>query len=290
MGHHSAFAGALAGAALIAAGAVYLRRWMVVRRDRPGDGSAKRLVLFLSGLIVLWIASCSPLAMLDEALLTAHMVQHLLIMLAAAPLLLMGLPGAMRPGVPGGTGAGPGSFWPGVGRMVTHPAVCWLAATLTVLAWHVPAIFAVARGSGAWHLFEHASFLAAGILFWWPVIGPRPLAPVWPQWSMPLYLFFATLPCDALSAFLAFSGRVLYSNYLTAPRRFPLSPLQDQECAGALMWTAVTFAYLAPAAAITVRLLSAPPAQGAAAPVYTPAASLSGSRGAPSSKLENTER
>lgn len=222
-----------------------------------------RLILFLSGVAVVWTVSCSPLAMLDHELLTAHMVQHLLLMLAAAPVLLKGLPGAMRSGGAGGTGEREGLPRSMAGRVVTHPAVCWLAGTLTVLVWHVPAIFAAARGSEAWHVFEHASFLGAGMMFWWPVIGPGARAPVWPEWSMPLYLFFATLPCDALSAFLAFSGRVLYPEYLAAAGRFPMSPMQDQECAGALMWTAVTFVYLAPAAVITVRLLSAPAVRSA---------------------------
>jgi cytochrome c oxidase assembly factor CtaG len=71
-----------------------------------------------------------------------------------------------------------------------------------------------------------------------------------------LYLFAATLPCDVLSAFLAFSDRVVYPAYLSAPRHFGLSVLQDQECAGALMWLCVTFAYVIPAAVITTRILS----------------------------------
>jgi putative membrane protein len=71
-----------------------------------------------------------------------------------------------------------------------------------------------------------------------------------------LYLFLATLPCDALSAFLAFCDRVVYSSYLTAPRLFNISPLQDQQCAGALMWTCATFIYLIPAVVVTIQILS----------------------------------
>jgi cytochrome c oxidase assembly factor CtaG len=101
-----------------------------------------------------------------------------------------------------------------------------------------------------WHGVEHASFFVAGLLFWWPVIQ------VWQSWSVPLYLFLATLPCDALSAFLTFCGRVVYPHYLNAPRVFDISPLADQESAGALMWVWVTFAYLIPAAVVTVQMLS----------------------------------
>ena len=87
------------------------------------------------------------------------------------------------------------------------------------------------------------------------------MIPSWPSvsepgWSTVLYLFLATLPCDALSAFLAFCGRVVYPAYQAVPRRFVITTLQDQECAGALMWVAVTFAYLIPAVIITIRLLS----------------------------------
>jgi cytochrome c oxidase assembly factor CtaG len=73
---------------------------------------------------------------------------------------------------------------------------------------------------------------------------------------MALYLFLATLPCDILSAFLVFCNRLVYPFYLSAPQLFAMSPLQDQECAGALMWVWATFAYVIPAVAITVRILS----------------------------------
>ena len=76
-------------------------------------------------------------------------------------------------------------------------------------------------------------------------------------WSVPVYLFLATLPCDALSAFLAFCGHVVYRPYLSARAgMFGLSALADQELAGALMWVAVTFFYLIPALVVAARLLS----------------------------------
>jgi len=71
-----------------------------------------------------------------------------------------------------------------------------------------------------------------------------------------LYLFFATLPCDALSGFLVFCDRVVYSSYLSAPRLFGISALQDQECAAALMWTCVTIIFLVPAVIVTLDILS----------------------------------
>jgi cytochrome c oxidase assembly factor CtaG len=76
------------------------------------------------------------------------------------------------------------------------------------------------------------------------------------QWLTPLYLFLATLPCDALSAFLTFCGRVVYHHYLHVQRSFNISALQDQQYAGALMWVSVTFIYLIPAVVITIQILS----------------------------------
>jgi len=211
-----------------------------------------KLLIMALGVAALWITVASPLAHLDHHLLTAHMVQHLLLMVVAAPLILLGArPIILRHGL-----WRPPVLVERLGIIFTHPAFCWLAGTLTVLVWHVPAVFELALRSHSWHAFEHASFFAAGILFWWPVIQPWPSVANSPRWSVPLYLFFATLPCDALSAFLAFCGHVVYQPYLSGGGHFRLSPLEDQALAGALMWVAVTFAYLIPALVVTAKLLS----------------------------------
>jgi cytochrome c oxidase assembly factor CtaG len=217
----------------------------------------------MGGLISLWIAVGSPLATLDDDLLSIHMVQHILLMTVAAPLILLGAPALpFLHGLPQSLVGGPlGQLlrWPPVqrlGRVLTQPAFCWLAAMGALVGWHVPVVFELAMKSTGWHVVEHGSFFATGLLFWWPVVQPWPSVAKWPRWRIPLYLFFATLPCDVLSAFLAFCDRVVYSSYLVEPRRFAISPLQDQECAGALMWTCATFVYLIPAVIITIQLLS----------------------------------
>jgi putative membrane protein len=198
-----------------------------------------RLTAFMGGLLSLWIAVGSPLADMDHHLLTAHMAQHLILMTITAPLVLLGAPAITLPQ-----------------KHRAHPVFCWLAATGVVIGWHVPVLFELGMRSKGWHEFEQATFLAAGLLFWWPVIQPWASLARMPRWSVPLYLFLATLPCDALSAFLTFCGRVVYPHYLSAARVFDLSPLADQELAGALMWVWVTFVYLAPAAVITIQMLS----------------------------------
>jgi cytochrome c oxidase assembly factor CtaG len=249
--------------ALLALTVVYSRGWYRLRRDLPKLIPIWRLIAFAGGIVSLWLAVESPLAHLDEHLLTAHMVQHLLLMIVAAPLILLAAPSiTMLHGLPQRfvrDVLGPFMRWRPVHRLggvCTHPVFCLLAASITVIVWHVPSAFELALRSHSWHEIEHASFFGAGLLFWWPVIQPWPSVAESPRWSIPLYLFLATLPCDALSAFLAFNDRVVYRPYLTAHGEFNLSPLQDQALAGALMWVTVTFAYLIPALVVTIQLLS----------------------------------
>jgi cytochrome c oxidase assembly factor CtaG len=184
-------------------------------------------------------------------------------MTVAAPLILLGapvivlwhaIPKRFTPCVPGPFLQSP--LVQRVGAIVTHPVLCWLSSTAVVIGWHVPQLFELGMRSAAWHNIEHFSFLLAGLLFWWPVVRPWPSLERWPRWQIPLYLFLATLPCDALSAFLAFCNRVVYAHYQVADPFFDLTPLGDQQCAGALMWVCVTFAYLTPAVVVTLQLLS----------------------------------
>ena len=248
---------------LIAVEIVYLRGWYRLRNAVPHLLSVWRLAAFSCGLLALWGVVASPLAAMDHHLLTAHMAQHLILMTVSAPLSLLGAPvvvllnGLAKPF--GRLVSGPLSRCSPVktfGYLVTHPLFCWFAGAATVIAWHIPPLFELGMSSAGWHEVEYACFFAAGILFWWPVVQPWPSLATWSTWGVPLYLFLATLPCDALSAFLTFCGRVVYPHYLSMHRVFNISPLGDQECAGALMWVWVTFVYLAPAVVVTIQTLS----------------------------------
>ena len=179
--------------ALMVVALVYLRGWYQLRRALPNVLSVWRLASFMSGAFSLWVAVGSPLAVLDHQLLTVHMVQHLLLMTVAAPLILMGapaitllhsLPQHFVRGV-----LGPFLRWPqvhAVGRIVAHPVFCWLAATAAVIGWHVPALFAFGMQSEGWHEIEQMCFFAAGILFWWPVVQPWPSLARWPGGRFPV--------------------------------------------------------------------------------------------------------
>jgi cytochrome c oxidase assembly factor CtaG len=232
---------------------VYLRGWL--HTTLP----AWRAASFFLGLFFIWLAAASPIASFDGRMLTAHMIQHLLLMTFAPPLIWLGEPvRALLRDLPRQVVV-PAYRWSlarQLSGILAQPAFCWLSAAAALVAWHVPALFRLGMHSHAWHLVEHASFLATGLLFWWPVVQPWPSVPQWPRWSMLLYLFLATLPCDVLSGLLVFSDRIAYPMYFSRPQQFGLSVLEDQQCAGALMWTCVTLVFLVAGTILSVQLLS----------------------------------
>jgi cytochrome c oxidase assembly factor CtaG len=255
-------------ALLCLAALLYARGWNRLRIVAKRQFPVWRLAAFFAGVATVWAAIGSPLEALDDVSLTVHMVQHLLLAAVAPPLLLLGAPELpLLRGLPQSLARGVVSpflrlpFIRRFGHLVSNPAICWLVATLALIGWHIPAVFELALRWDWLHKLEHASFLGGGLMFWWPVVRPWPSTPRWPEWAIPLYLFAATLPCDALSGFLAFCDRVVYPSYISAPRVLALSPLEDQECAAALMWVAITIIFLVPAVLVTIRILSPVSAQ-----------------------------
>ena len=249
--------------AVVLAGFLYLRGWLHLHSACVNAIPPWRAGSFFLGLFLIWVAVGSPLAAFDEELLTVHMVQHLLLMTVAPPLILLGAPVMpLLHGLPRRflqSLVGPSFRSPamqGIGRVFSQPAFCWLAAAAALVVWHVPALFRLGMQSPMWHLIEHASFLVTGLLFWWPVVQPWPSVPRWPRWTMLLYLFLATLPCDVLSGLLVFSDRVAYPMYLCMPQQSGLSALEDQQCAAALMWTCVTVVFLVAGTILSMQLLS----------------------------------
>jgi len=247
---------------LILASLFYLRGWRRTFSFSMGVTPVWRAVSFLLGMFLIWLALGSPLSTYDHDLLTAHMIQHLLLMTFAPALILLGEPVlAVWHGLPRVARDALGRLFQSrwmqrLAHALSRLTLCWTVSAFTLVAWHIPSVFTAALHSSALHAFEQASFFGAGFLFWWPVIEPWPSSKASSRWPILLYLFLATLPCDILSGFLVFSERIAYPVYFSAPRHFGLSGLADQECAGALMWTVVTVVYLVPAAIITTRLLS----------------------------------
>ncbi|MGA7398586.1 MAG: cytochrome c oxidase assembly protein [Candidatus Sulfotelmatobacter sp.] len=241
----------------------YLRGWLCLRNAFPRLIAGWRLAAFIGGLLLVWATTASRLGTLDHQSLTVHMMKHLLLMTVAGPLILAGAPVFLL------VSGFPKLFiksdpllvnWSArwLERAPTHLVSCWLAGTVAVIGWHLPIAFQLGMRSHWVHTVEDVCFLLAGLLFWCPIVHPSPSTARSPRWSVALYLFLATLPCDVLSAFLVFCNRLVYPYYRSTTPLFILSPIQDQESAGALMWVWITFAYLIPAVVITTQILSPP--------------------------------
>src|SRR5260370_33369426 len=148
---------------------VYCHGWLRIQGALPTLLPFWRLAGFVSGLFSLWIALGSPLAALDHQLLTVHMMRHLLLMTAGAPLVLLGAPSLpLQCGLPNylmGRGLLFGSRMPPfLGCFLNNSAFCWLAGSATLIAWHIPILFDLAISSHTWHIVEDTSFLSACLL------------------------------------------------------------------------------------------------------------------------------
>jgi cytochrome c oxidase assembly factor CtaG len=249
---------------LVCAGIVYVRGWLRLRSILPQQFSTERLLCFLGGLVLLFVALASPLDAFSSLLLTAHMIQHLLLMMVVPPLLLLGQP--MLPilrGLPRvftKEGLGPFLRWPAlqkIGGFLVAPVFAWFAYNLSVVGWHVPPLYELALHSPSWHGVEHAIFFWTAILFWWPVIQPWPSHSRWARWSVIPYLLTADIINTAISATFVFADKVLYATYALAPLG-GISPQSDQSAAGVIMWVPGSLFYLVPAVVIAMRYLSGP--------------------------------
>ncbi len=258
--------------AIVLTAFVYLRGWWLLRRAGSPDVPPWRAVTFLTGLFSLWVALASPMDVFNGFVLTAHMLQHMLLMMVAPPLILLGAP--LVPLVRGlpifaaREFAGPFLNWSlakRVGSALTHPVVALILMGVAMFAWHTPPLYELALRSSSWHQAEHACFFVTSFIFWWPVVQPWPSRAQWPRWAMVPYLLVADVQNTILSAILTFSDRVLYPSYSAVARLFGLSALEDQAAAGAIMWVVGSLAFVVPAVIIAVQCLSKTPARPEAA-------------------------
>jgi cytochrome c oxidase assembly factor CtaG len=252
----------LVAALLITAG-VYWRGWRALHRREPCRWHSGQLAAFVGGLAAIYLALASPIEPLADLLLAVHMVQHLLLMMVAPPLLWLGQPlFPILRGLPRPIRA----VW--VVPLLAAPALRRLFGCLTqpftslflfvgiTWLWHVPPVYDLALRSGSWHYLEHLCFLGTALLFWYAVVRPYPTRTRWSLWLLVPVLFLADLSNTALCALLTFSDRVLYPYYTEVPRLGGLSALEDQSAAGVLMWVPGSLVFLLPLFGIGLRLLS----------------------------------
>lgn len=222
--------------------------WRSAGRGR-GIG-ARQIWAFTAGLFTLVVALVSPLDAMGDMLFSAHMVQHLLLILVAAPLLILGKPTlpAMW-SLPASTRRGAGRWWRhatatrAVVRTVTNPGVAWTLHIGDLLFWHIPAPYGWTLESESIHALEHASFVGTAILFWWAVLQPtgrRRLS----YGASVLYVSAAGAVMGALGAILTFAPSPWYTGYLTTTAAWNLTPLQDQQLGGLIMWIPASVVYL----------------------------------------------
>jgi cytochrome c oxidase assembly factor CtaG len=126
---------------------------------------------------------------------------------------------------------------------------------LTYVGWHIPKAYEFALSSEGWHSFEHLCFVLTSVLFWWPILLPRPAQRSFNTWMLIPYLLTSDLVNTGLSAFLCFSGRLLYPSYGLVERPFGIDALRDQIAAGAFMWVFGSLVFLVPAIFLIVRIL-----------------------------------
>jgi putative membrane protein len=245
--------------ALVAAGLVYIRGWLALRRSRPETLPVWRLLSFLAGVF----AISSPLDTYSETLLFMHMAQHFVLMSVAPPLIVLGCPFVpMLRGLPRSivrSVAGPlfrSSLAHRVQELFSQLPIAWLAMNVTYVGWHIPRAYEFALASENWHNFEHLCFFASSVIFWWPIVQPWPARRRFNSWMIIPYLLTSDFANTGLSAFLCFSGRLIYPSYALVVRPFGLDALKDQIAAGAFMWVFGSVVFLIPAIYLTARFLA----------------------------------
>jgi putative membrane protein len=223
--------------------------------------SGSQVAAFVAGLVTLAVALVSPLDSAAAALFSAHMVQHLLLVVVAAPLLvagrtgrmaLMALPGRPRRQVRSAIARRPVRR---VADLLAHPLAVWGLGTAVLWVWHLPSPYEAALAHEAVHAVEHLTLLATALLLWDVVLGgPRR------RLSVPiavLVLFATGLQGAALGAVLVFARSPLYAAHEPTAPLWGLTPLEDQQLAGGLMWVPPGLVYLGVIAALVVRWFAA---------------------------------
>jgi putative membrane protein len=235
--------------------------WLFARGGRAWRARGTRLgwraTAFAAGWLTLAVALLTPLDTLGHALFSAHMAQHLLLILVAAPLLVLSAPlGPLLVGLPGRAGATLGAWWRGsrllrrAWHLISAPAAAWGLHTLALWVWHAPSLYQAALTESWLHGLEHAAFLGTALLFWWALLHPRPNSAWMAAPGGALYVFTMGLQSGLLGALITFAPQPWYPAYAGTTAAWGLSPLDDQQLAGAIMWIPAGLVYLGGALAV----------------------------------------
>ena len=202
--------------------------------------SVWRQIAFYAGVALAALALASPLDIVGDAyLFTAHMIQHLLLTLGVAPLLLAGTPAWLWRDVLRATRL------TGFVRWARHPLVAFFSFNLVFALAHIPSFYELTLNNEPLHAAEHLVFIATAMLMWMPVLSPVPdISAPYPALGQVLYLFLQTIPATLVGVLLSAAGSAYYPTYVLAPRITGLSPLEDQQFGGLLIWVGGGLYYL----------------------------------------------
>jgi putative membrane protein len=231
---------------------LYARGWWILARRTPKPSPAlrQRIGWFAAGILTLVVALLSPLAGMAEELLSVHMLQHNLLMLVAAPLLVLSYPlPAVLLGLPKSWRHALGRGWRQAGWLrrvwvwISLPLVAWLLQAGLLWAWHTPVLYQAAVENILFHALEHLSLLGSALLFWWVALdlfGHHQVQ----RGVLILFLLTAILPGGLLGALLSFSSTVWYPIYSERAAGWGWSALADQQLSGTMMWLPSGLVYL----------------------------------------------
>ena len=230
--------------------------WRLRQRSHLSDRSVLRTLAFAAGWATLAAALISPLHWLGEHLFTFHMIEHEIVMAISAPLIVLAVPIAqILWGLPRRLGRSVGRLmrskivvesWTFLGR----GSMATFIHALAIWAWHAPVLFDAAVENVALHRLQHLSFFLTAILFWWSVLRrSNPGAAAW-------HLFITMLHTGVLGALMALSPRVLYVMQTRAAEEWGLTPLEDQQLAGLMMWIPAGTVYVGAALAMATRWIA----------------------------------
>jgi putative membrane protein len=243
---------------------LYARGWVRLRRRGRGGRILRpwRAWCFGLGLTAVAVALLSPVGTFGSLLMSMHMIQHLLLVMIAAPLILLGAP--MLP-----------MLWAfsrrarrRIGRVLhpvhpvhrffsflTRPSIALPLFIMVILVWHYPPLYDAAQGRSLTHDLEHFSFLAAALLFYWPLIHPTGTPRRMSYGAGILYLFPAKITGFVIGATLSMAQTPWYQTYINAPRLWGMSALDDQQLAGLIMWIFGGLLYIFPLLLLIVMMI-----------------------------------
>jgi cytochrome c oxidase assembly factor CtaG len=240
-------------------------RWRLKRQGSAQLVNPWRSVAYLGGLAVLWIALMSPIDVLSGQYFFMHMVQHLLLVMIAPPLLLIGnpmpimlwgLPTGLRLEV--GRWLRPDSEFRRVVQALTKPGLVWLYFVAVLVGWHDPRAYNLTLESELAHDLEHLTFFGTAMLFWWHVIGAAPRIHRRLSRGVRIGYTLSVVPPNALTGItIAFASEPIYSYYTTVPRLGEMTVLEDQMLGGVIMWIPGSMMYIVAALILLAQIVRA---------------------------------